>query len=106
MSRRKSTAEPGSASIGFCSVELFLPESASLKDKRRVLRRLKDRLSGRFNLSIAEIDHQDLWQRARLGMVMISSDRVTLQRSFQAIEAQVDRLVPGGIVGFSVEYLV
>ncbi|MBI4161098.1 MAG: DUF503 domain-containing protein [Acidobacteria bacterium] len=91
--------------IGFFRVDLFLPGAASLKDKRQVLRRLKDRLSGRHNLSIAEIDHQDLWQRSRLGMVMIGTERAVLDRSLQGVRAEIERLVPGAVVDFSVEYL-
>jgi uncharacterized protein YlxP (DUF503 family) len=87
-------------------VELYLPGSSSLKDKRKVLRSLKDRFAGRFNLSIAEIDHQELWQRSVVGMVMISSDRAVLDRSIQAIQAEIERLVPGEILEFSVDYLV
>ena len=86
-------------------MELYLPGSSSLKDKRKVLRSLKDRLAGRFNLSIAEIDHQELWQRSLLGMVLISSDRGVLQRSLQGVQAEIERLVPGEIIDFSVDYL-
>jgi len=54
-------------------VELFLPSSRSLKDKRQVLASLKDRLRSRFEVAVAEVDHQDRWQRSRLGIVTVSS---------------------------------
>jgi uncharacterized protein YlxP (DUF503 family) len=60
--------------VGLCTVELFISESQSLKDKRQVLHSLKDRLHGKFNLSVAEVDRQDLWQRAVLGMVCVAND--------------------------------
>ena len=60
--------------VGLCTVELFMAGSQSLKDKRQVLRSLKDRLRGKFNLSIAEVDGQDLWQRAVLGMACVAND--------------------------------
>jgi uncharacterized protein len=60
--------------VGVCEVELHLPGSSNLKEKRWVLRSLKDRLHRRFNVSVSEIDHQDLWQRARLAIVTVSND--------------------------------
>ena len=65
--------------VALLSLELFLPMSQSLKDKRIVLRRLKDRL-GAINVAVAEVAHQDLWQRAGLGVVTVaSSDNVAEQ---------------------------
>jgi uncharacterized protein YlxP (DUF503 family) len=60
--------------IGVCIIELYLAESGSLKSKRQVLRKLKDRIQGAFNVSVSEIDHQDLWQRATLGVAVVSTD--------------------------------
>lgn len=60
--------------VGVCTVELWIPESQSLKDKRQVLHSLKDRLRGKFNLSVAEVDGQDLWQKAVLGMACLAND--------------------------------
>ena len=60
--------------MGVCTIELWIPESQSLKDKRQVLHSVKDRLRGKFNLSIAEVDGQDLWQKAVLGMACVAND--------------------------------
>jgi len=60
--------------VGLCTIELFISESRSLKDKRQVLHSLKDRLHGKFNLSVAEVDGQDLWQKAVLGMACVAND--------------------------------
>ncbi|THJ24113.1 MAG: DUF503 domain-containing protein [Nitrospira sp. CG24E] len=60
--------------VGLCTVELFIPESHSLKDKRQVLLSLKDRLRDKFNLSVAEVDGQDLWQKAVLGLVCVANE--------------------------------
>ncbi|MBA5866749.1 MAG: DUF503 family protein [Nitrospira sp. CR1.3] len=60
--------------VGLCTVELFIPDSQSLKDKRQVLLSLKDRLRERFNLSVAEVDGQDLWQRAVLGLACVANE--------------------------------
>lgn len=82
--------------IGLCTVELFIPESQSLKDKRQVLLSLKDRLRGKFNLSVAEVEGQDLWQKAVLGMACVSNEgthvnrvleqALNLMRSMPAVE--------------------
>jgi uncharacterized protein YlxP (DUF503 family) len=60
--------------VGLCTVELFISESRSLKDKRQVLHSLKDRLHGKFNLSVAEVDGQDLWQKAVLAMACVANE--------------------------------
>ena len=54
-------------------VELFLPEAPSLKQKRSVLTSLKERLHNRFNVSVAEVDHNDLWQRSTLAVAVVSN---------------------------------
>ena len=61
--------------VGICRIELHIPESRSLKDKRQVIKRIKDKIRNSFNVSIAEIDNNDLWQRASLGVSVISNDR-------------------------------
>ncbi|MBI3003134.1 MAG: DUF503 domain-containing protein [candidate division NC10 bacterium] len=58
--------------VGTAVVELQLPENGSLKGKRKVLRSIKDRIRVRFNVSIAEVDRQDAWQRATLGVAVVS----------------------------------
>lgn len=91
--------------VGLCVIEIHLSTARSLKDKRRVLRRIKDRLRVRFNVSVAEIDHQDLWQRATLGVVAISGARPPLESCFAQIRGMLDSEVPGGLVSFELEYL-
>lgn len=54
-------------------VQLYLPESRSLKDKRQVLKSLKDRLHNRFNLSVAEVDFSELWQRSTVAFAIVSN---------------------------------
>jgi len=61
--------------VGLCTVELYLPESQSLKAKRQVLLSVKDKVRDRFNVSIAEVGDQDLWQKAVLGIASIANER-------------------------------
>lgn len=60
---------------GLCELELLIAGSQSLKDKRQVLRHLKEKIKHKFNISVAEVDYQDLWQRAMLGMACVGNDR-------------------------------
>lgn len=60
--------------VGLCTIELFLPGSQSRKDKRQVLLSLKVRLRAKFNLSVAEVDGQDLWQKAVLGLACVANE--------------------------------
>ena len=60
--------------VGLCTVELFIADSQSLKDKRQVLLSMKDRLQRKFNLSVAEVDGQDLWQKAVLAFACVAND--------------------------------
>lgn len=59
--------------VGYCTVELRLPENASLKGKRQLLRSLTQRVRDRFNVSIAEMEGHDAWQRAELGISCVST---------------------------------
>lgn len=61
--------------IGVCRVVIHIPGSASLKDKRRQVKSLKDRIRNTFNVSVAEIEDKDLWQRAVLGIACVSEDK-------------------------------
>lgn len=60
--------------IGILYMDLFIPESTSLKVKRSAIKSLKDRIRKKFNVSVAEIDHTDKWQRASLGVTVVSTD--------------------------------
>jgi uncharacterized protein YlxP (DUF503 family) len=61
--------------VGVCRVELYIPEANSLKAKRKVIKSLKDRIRQKFNVSVAEVELQELWQRTILGVAAISNDK-------------------------------
>ncbi len=90
--------------IGVLSVELHVPGSRSLKDKRMVLRRIKDRLK-KFNVAVAEVEHQDLWQRAALAVVTVSSDEQHADRELAAVADEIDRVEPGLVTRTEVEFM-
>jgi uncharacterized protein YlxP (DUF503 family) len=70
--------------------ELHIDGCSSLKQKRAILRSLKDRLRGRHNVSIAETGHQDIWQRAELSAAVVSSDRRRAQEMLSRIDSVVE----------------
>src|SRR5260370_33505931 len=71
--------------------ELHLPACQSLKDKRTIVKSLKDRMHNRFNVSVAETGHQDLWQRAGLTAAVVSTDR----RHAESVLREADQLGAG-----------
>jgi len=91
--------------VGLIVWELHLASCQSLKDKRSVVKSLKDRLHQRFNVSVAETAHQELWQRAELTASVVSTDR----RHAESVLREADRLVAGAegarIVDTSTSYL-
>jgi uncharacterized protein len=74
--------------VGLLILKIHLPEAHSLKEKRFTVRKIQDRLRARFNVAVAELDHQDLWQRAEIGVVSIASDRKVLERILQSVEQE------------------
>ena len=80
--------------VGLLTVDLHFPAARSLKDKRRVLASVKDRVR-RLNVSLAEIDHLDTHQRARLGIVAIASHRDHVDRVLDGVVTEMERRDPG-----------
>ena len=93
------------AAIGVLTLELRLENSHSLKDKRHVVQGLKARLRHKFNVAVAEIDHQDLWQSAVVAAVTVSPDRVFAGKVLQSVEDEAAALLGGELAGTSVEWL-
>ncbi len=81
--------------IARLTVELEIPHAQSLKDRRQVVRSLKDKLRHGFNLSIAELDDTAIWNRATLGIVAISSSSSYLEGQILQIDRAVHRLAAG-----------
>jgi len=61
--------------VGLANIDIHIPQSGSLKSKRHVLKGIKDRVKKRFNVSIAEVDHNDLWQRTTLGVSVVANQK-------------------------------
>jgi len=92
--------------IGVYTFELHLPGAQSLKEKRKVLRRLKDRLRAHFNVAVSELnDYSDLWQRAAVAVVSVAHRRDALERLFESIHTEATGLVPGQIIETGREFI-
>ncbi|MCH7765375.1 MAG: DUF503 domain-containing protein [Acidobacteria bacterium] len=91
--------------VGLVRLEIHLPYAQSLKDKRQVVRKLKERLRARFNVAVAELDHQELWQRATVGVVSISNDNSHLARVLETVVHESEKILKGDLVDSQIEYL-
>ena len=93
------------ATVGVLTLELRLEHSHSLKDKRHVVKSLKDRLRHKFNVAVAEIDGQDLWQRSVIAAVTVSADRSHSELVLQTVEREASDLLGPQLVSAEVEWL-
>jgi uncharacterized protein YlxP (DUF503 family) len=94
--------------IAFLTLELRIEAAQSLKDKRQVVRSLKDRLRAHFNVAVAELDSTGLWNQATVGVVSISDSRDYLDGLMKNVERQATRLANNGgaeIVDSFVEFI-
>ena len=76
--------------VGIVRIELHLPGAVSLKDKRAIVRGLKDRIRQRVRAAVAEVDHQDLWQRSALGVAVVSGERGQIGELLQSVRQIAD----------------
>ncbi len=91
--------------VGLLTLEIYIPDAHSLKDKRQVIRSLKDRLRSRFNVAVAELDYQDTWQRSQIGVVSLSNNAAHLEQSLQAVFMEAENLLGRDLVDHNLEVL-
>lgn len=82
--------------IGVARFELFIPASESLKDKRRVVKSISSIVHNKLNVSIAEVEHQELWQRAALGIACVSESMSHCRKIMQEVEKLIGRAALDG----------
>lgn len=93
------------ATIGVLTLEMRLEGSHSLKDKRHVVQGLKDRLRRRFNVAVAEIDYQELWQRALVAAVTVSGDHARARQVLDSVEKEAALMLGAELVEARIEWV-
>jgi uncharacterized protein YlxP (DUF503 family) len=91
--------------IGVLTLDIHVESSHSLKEKRHVVKSLKDRLRERFNVSVAEIDFLDSWQNSVVAAVAVSNDRIHAEQILQAVEAHASSVLGGALTGSNMEWI-
>lgn len=91
--------------IGLLEIDLLIPGARSLKDKRRVMRSLKERMRGRFNCSVAEVEFQHLWGRARLAVCVVSDSSRHTNEQLNTIAAYAAKDAGAAMVDYRIELL-
>ena len=91
--------------VGLLTLDLYIQHAQSLKDKRQVLRSLKDRLRAKFNVAVAELEHHDTWQRSVVGVVTLSNEERHVEESLQQVLAEADNILCPLLVSHAVEVI-
>lgn len=91
--------------LGVASIDLHFPESGSLKTKRQYLKRIKDRVRNKFNVSIAEVDHNDLWQRTTLGVSVVANQRQFANQVLNGVVDLISKVNDVQLLDYSIELL-
>jgi uncharacterized protein YlxP (DUF503 family) len=91
--------------VGLLTLELHIPDAQSLKDKRQVLRSLKDKLRRQFNVAVAELDHQDLWQRSVVGVVTLSNEEKHVKEVLERALDEADRILGSILINQAIEII-
>lgn len=92
-------------SIGICYIELNLDGCSSLKEKRRILKSMIEKIRNKFNVSISEIDHNDLWQRATLGIACISQNGKFVNQQISEIVKWIENFRDVNLIDYTIEIL-
>jgi hypothetical protein len=91
--------------VGVLRLTLFIPENHSLKGKRSVLRKIKARVRDKFNVSIAECDDHDMWQRALLGICQVGTDQPFVDSALREVVRFIDDLHVAEVGEEQIEFL-
>lgn len=89
--------------VGACELEMLIHASTSLKEKRFVIKSIKGKVANRFNVSIAEIDHLDKWQRATLGVAIVSNEQQLIRSTFDEIVRLIESSGEAEVIRQSVQ---
>ena len=91
--------------LSVARLTLAIPESSSLKSKRQILRRIIDRLKARFNVAVAEVDNNDLWQKATIGLAVVANQRREVNEQMDTIIHSVEEMYVAPLIAREMEIL-
>lgn len=91
--------------VGLGTIEIYLPNAHSLKDKRGIVKSVIQRLGNKFNVSVCELGKHDVWKNAVIGLACVSKDKEMVDRTFSAIEEFLEGLGDFQIICFEVEII-
>lgn len=90
--------------VGLCTLEIYIPQSHSLKEKRQVLRSIKNKVKHKFDVVIAEVGAQDRWQHAVLGVTTLSNDQCRVNSVLDKVFSQIAASPEAEIIDHSLEF--
>ncbi|MHB1128049.1 MAG: DUF503 domain-containing protein [Bacillota bacterium] len=91
--------------VGICTIEVRISGAQSLKDKRRVVKSITERVRNRYNVSVAEVDNLDNWKQATIGIAHVSNDSARVHQILTEVVHMVERDAEGEVIDSSVEIL-
>lgn len=89
--------------VGVCTIELYLREAHSLKEKRQVLKSIITRVKNNFNVAIAEVDYQDKWQRTVLGVSVVSTEQTHANGVLSKVVNFVESMYLAEVLDYHIE---
>ena len=90
--------------IGFLSMEIYLPYSHSLKEKRKTILSLRDRIKKKYNVAFTELEYHDKWQRSKIGIVTLNNHKTMIETIFQKILTEAEDSIEGEILKTEIQY--
>ena len=91
--------------VAVLSFEIFIPAAQSLKEKRRIVKSIKDRIRSHYNVSVAELDGLDKWQKAVIGVCMIGNDKAYMDGCLQKVKNFLEGMDGFNLIDLQVEFL-
>jgi uncharacterized protein YlxP (DUF503 family) len=90
--------------IGLLTLEIYIPYSHSLKEKRKTLNKIKDRLKKKYNIAFAELAYLNKWQRSKIGLVTLNTQKSMIEKIFQTIIREIEENIEGEILQKEIYY--
>ena len=90
--------------IGYLFLDIHFPYCHSLKEKRKRLNSIKERIKNKYNIALAELEYQNKWQRSKIGIVTLNNEKRVIESTFQKIIQDSDDNIDGEIIDYKIQY--